>query len=161
MCDYSLYATPNRLAEEGEELVLYRFGTGTIGFASALDLKMQEIQSERQGFWSGVKALLSPRQCPGLPAICIPPGTRLRLTDVPSDMQSELRIGATETVASTEISSRSYSFRDALVLPNGTCVLLQDLPEGLHATVLSLSPETAAESEEVYALMGRRLSHRQ
>lgn len=38
MCDYSLYAIQNRLAEEGEELVLHRFETGTIGFTSAWDL---------------------------------------------------------------------------------------------------------------------------
>lgn len=28
MCDYSLAHVPNRLAVEGEELVVYRFGTG-------------------------------------------------------------------------------------------------------------------------------------
>ena len=159
MCDYSLYATPNRLAEDGEELVLYRFGTDSMGFASALDLKMQQIQGERQGFWTGVKALLSPRQCEGLAAICIPPGSRLRLTDVPKEMQTRLRIAATETVSFTEISTRSYSYRDALVLSNGRSVLLQELPEGLKAVVESVSPE-APELEETYAasyaVVGRR-----
>ena len=149
MCDYSLYATPNRLAEDGEELVLYRFGTGSMGFASALDLEMQETQAQREGFWTAVKALFSPRRCEGVTAVCIPPGSRLRLTETPKDLQTRLRIGATEVVSFTEISAWSYSYRDALVLSNGRCVLLQDLPEGLRASVLSLSPETP-EIEEAY-----------
>jgi hypothetical protein len=33
MCDYSLSHFPNRLAVAGEELVVYRFNTGTLGFA--------------------------------------------------------------------------------------------------------------------------------
>ena len=34
MCDYSLCGIPNRLAVESEELVVYRFSTGSIGMAS-------------------------------------------------------------------------------------------------------------------------------
>ncbi len=39
MCDYSLMAVPNRLAQEGEELVMHRFPTGSLGLASPVDLK--------------------------------------------------------------------------------------------------------------------------
>jgi len=39
MCDYSLMAVPNRLAQEGEELVAHRFPTGSLGLASPADLK--------------------------------------------------------------------------------------------------------------------------
>jgi hypothetical protein len=38
MCDYSLMGIPNRLAEEGEDLVAHRFPTGSVGFASPRDL---------------------------------------------------------------------------------------------------------------------------
>jgi hypothetical protein len=38
MCDYSLQGGPNRLAVEGEQLVTYRFPTGSVGLA-ALYLK--------------------------------------------------------------------------------------------------------------------------
>ena len=38
MCDYSLMVIPNRLAQEGEELVTHRFWTGSLGFASPLDM---------------------------------------------------------------------------------------------------------------------------
>ena len=34
MCDYSLMAVPNRLAQEGEDLVTHRFPTGSLGLAS-------------------------------------------------------------------------------------------------------------------------------
>lgn len=146
MCDYSLYTTQNRLAEEGEELVLHRFATGTLGFASVSDLAERETLSkcEPDSFWAAMKALLSPKKSTQLPAICIPPETRLLLGDVPRTVQAALCIGCAEVVVFTEISSRSYSYRDALLLPNGTRVLLQDLPEGIHAIVLFTPPESAA-----------------
>ena len=34
MCDYSLADVPNRLAEEGEQLVAWRFSTGSMGLTS-------------------------------------------------------------------------------------------------------------------------------
>jgi len=40
MCDYSLACFPNRLAVEGEQLVVHRFQTGALGLASPCpDLK--------------------------------------------------------------------------------------------------------------------------
>ena len=39
MCDYSLHGLPNRLAEEGEELVAHRFITGAIGLTSPAELR--------------------------------------------------------------------------------------------------------------------------
>ena len=38
MCDYSLMAIANRVAVSGDELVVHRFQTGTVGLASASDL---------------------------------------------------------------------------------------------------------------------------
>ena len=50
MCDYSLMAIPNRLAEEGESLVAHRFPTGSVGFASPEDL-CKTVQ------WQGARPL--------------------------------------------------------------------------------------------------------
>jgi hypothetical protein len=144
MCEYSLHAPPNRLPDEGEELVLRRFETGTLGFASASDVAGIEQQSEKEepdSLWRAIKALLSPEKPPRLREVCIPPGTRLLLNNVPDRVQKSLCMACSELAEVTEISSRSYSYRDALLLPNGTRVLLQDLPEGIHVVVLSLSPE--------------------
>ena len=51
MCDYSLMAIPNRLAEEGEDLVAHRFPTGSVGLASPRDLHMPDsLRTRCEGF---------------------------------------------------------------------------------------------------------------
>ena len=155
MCDYSPYTTQTRLPEDGEELVLHTFETGTLGFAPASDLlNLQSgMRSQPDGFWASIKQFLWARRSTRLPAVCIPPGTRLLLGDLPRTVQASLCIAPSEVVVFTELSNRSYSYRDALLLPNGTRVLLQDLPEGLHAIVLSTSSQPSAKPEhaELYA----------
>jgi hypothetical protein len=44
MCDYSIAALRTRLAVEGEELVVYRFPTGSIGLTSA-----SEVAAHKKG----------------------------------------------------------------------------------------------------------------
>lgn len=149
MCDYSLYNVRNRLAEEGEELVLHRFDTGSLGFASACDLQAEASRKQGNcGFWSTLKEWILPMRPATLPAICIPPGAALLITDIPVKVQERLCIGPTEVAVFTEVSARAYSYRDALELPNKTHVLLQDLTEGIRAIVLSLSPISTEELTE-------------
>jgi hypothetical protein len=152
MCDYSLYSIQNRLAEQGEELVLHKFETGSVGFASAPDLLRFEAAKEKESssFWSAMRDwLLLPPRTWRLPAICVPPGTRLLITDIPQVIQKSLCIQASEIVVFTELHSRTYSYRDALLLPNATRVLLQDLPEGIHALVLSALPDSSMQAVPV------------
>ncbi len=152
MCDYSLYSVQNRLAEEGEDLVLHRFETGSVGFASPSDLVKCEAAAEKavSSFWGGIKDwLLLPRRT--IPAICVPPGTRLLLSDIPEAIQSSLCIEPSEIVVFTEVQSPSCRYRDALLLPNATRVLLQDLPEGIHALVLGALPDSLLEPVQVGA----------
>jgi hypothetical protein len=60
MCDYSLYTFQNRLPEEGEELILHRFTTGTLGFASVFDVSTPKAStSETRGLWAAMKDWLS------------------------------------------------------------------------------------------------------
>lgn len=157
MCDYSLFTVRNRLAEKREELVVHRFETGARGFASVKDI---EIQTNRQidkdgGFWSILKGWISSLRPISVPAICVPPGARL-LINAPPHAQESLGIGPAEMAVFTEISSRSYSYRDALILSNGTQVLLQDLAEGTRALVLSLSSEAEEEfAKEEYLAVSR------
>ena len=63
MCDYSLHALPNRLAVEGEPLLLHRFPTGALGLASPSDLwtPAEPPGQARTGWWSRVKRWLSLR----------------------------------------------------------------------------------------------------
>lgn len=113
MCDYSLAGRPNRLAIEGEQLVVHRFPTGTLGLASP---------------------------CPSLlrkqiPAVCIPPGARLRLRDIPQSLQLELDIGAIEEVTFVQLSAEAYEYRDAIRFRNDRDVLLQRLRRGQQVDV--------------------------
>jgi len=57
MCDYSLHHFSNRLAVEGEQLLVHRFPTGTLGLASPFDLWTPEEPSDQTtaGWWSRVK----------------------------------------------------------------------------------------------------------
>ncbi len=155
MCDYSLYAVPNRLAEDGETVVLHKFGTGTIGFASVMDVPPKQIAKATgwKGFCVGFKSLFTPRSCPVVPAVCMPPGTRLMITEMPSESSRRLWLRPGDSAIVTEITSQSYSYRDALILPNGRCVLLQELPEGMKAMVVSTGVETPeiGMPSEVYA----------
>jgi hypothetical protein len=121
MCDYSLAHFPNRLAVEGEELVVHRFASGSHGLASP----------DR-----GLKELVV--RC-STTAVCVPPGARLLLRDIPRPTQVELRVGEVEEVTFVEQSAEAFSYRDAVRFSNGREILLQHLRCGQRVDVLSLS----------------------
>src|SRR5258705_12544175 len=62
MCDYSLHGLPNRLAQEGEDLVAHRFPTGAIGLTAPAELErratLAQTRCEKKSFWSMLKAAL-------------------------------------------------------------------------------------------------------
>ena len=141
MCDYSLMAVPNRLAREGEDLVAYRFPTGSLGLASPADLKCASDRAvpARRTFWCSVKEFFNPPRTIPVPAVCIPPGARLELQDIPARLQHEMGVGPCETVTFTQISAAANSYRDAVRFSNGNQVRLQELREGQRVRVLDLS----------------------
>jgi len=141
MCDYSLMAVPNRLAQEGEELVAHRFPTGSLGLASPGDLKRAADPPlpVRRSFWCAIKEFFNPLKSAPVPAVCIPPGARLELQEIPVRLQHELGVGAVETVTFTQISAAVNSYRDAVRFSNGREVRLQELREGQRVRVLDLS----------------------
>jgi len=143
MCDYSLMAIPNRLAEEGEELVTHRFWTGSLGFASPLDMCKAALPlGRRLVFWPmpHENMYFKLREA-NTRAICIPPGTRLILQDIPQSLQCDLEVGPTEEVTFTQPTAAANTFRDAVRFRNGREVLLQELREGQRVKVLNLSAE--------------------
>lgn len=95
MCDYSLMGVPNRLAREGEDLVLYQFRTGARGLTEATSVTNTDTaQPGCKSFRSFAKWLfgeLEPN--PKRVAVCIPPGARLLLSDIPEDVQHSLAVG--------------------------------------------------------------------
>jgi hypothetical protein len=132
---------PNRLAREGEELVSHRFPTGSLGLASPGDLRRiaDAPTPARRGFWQTVRDFFNPPKTEPVPAVCIPPGARLRLGDIPARLQHELNVGPVEEVTFTQLTAAVNSYRDAVRFPNGREVRLQELREGQHVTVLDLS----------------------
>jgi len=128
MCDYSLAGIPNRLAVEGEQLVFHRFSTGSIGLASPC--------ASPSRWWSGKQT----------PAVCVAPGTRLLLRDIPKGLQQQFGVGATEEVTFVQLSATPYQFRDAVRFSNGREILLQTLKCGQQVDVLSV-PSSDFEDE--------------
>jgi hypothetical protein len=142
MCDYSLMAIPNRLAVSGEELVVHKFEEGSIGLASPSDLRRREEYRKVQchGFWPRLKELFNPKDGPAIPAVCIPPGARLLVLDIPAQMQHEWGFPTdTEEAVFTQITAAVNTFRDAIRFRNGVEILLQRLHEGQRVRVLDLS----------------------
>jgi len=140
MCDYSLMAVPNRLAQEGEELVMHRFPTGSLGLASPADLKRAASPPPAdKSFWARLKDLFSPPESWSVCAVCIPPGARLQIQGLPPRLQRQYGVAATEAVTFTQISAAEHSYRDAVRFCNGRELRLQELCEGLRMTVLDLS----------------------
>jgi hypothetical protein len=144
MCDYSLYTVNNRLACESDDLVLHRFDTGSLGFCAQAELEKELSRGAFARGWSSFLRWLYPRKKCGLTAVCVPPGARLLISGVPEKARPGFELLALETVEFTQLSERSYAYRDALKFFDGENVLLQKLPEGLRVTVLALAPEQEA-----------------
>ncbi len=153
MCDYSLHAVPNRLAKEGEQLVVHRFPTGSIGMASPADLKRRsEAVRAKKGIWAAVREFFDPPGTPQVCAICIPPGAKLLLRDIPESIQQVLCVRAEEEVIFTELTATAFTYRDAVRFWNGRELRLQALLEGQRVEVLALETdenERAVETEMV------------
>ena len=137
MCDYSLAALRTRLAAEGEQLVVYRFPTGTLGLTSPDELA--KYKKELRGW----RSWFNRREVPC--AVCIPPYARLLLRDIPERLQRQLGISAVEEVLFIHMSAMPGRHRDGVRFRNNQEVLLQHLAEGQRADVLLLS--TLSEQE--------------
>lgn len=123
MCDYSLEIYKSRMAEEGEELTLMRFGTGTQGFAP-------NNPGERDV------------------AACVMPGAKLMLSHptAPEPIIAEftrIELPCSVTMVADGISvEATIGHRDAVKMPCGNVISLQKLPVGTLATVLPATAPT-------------------
>lgn len=146
MFDYSLAEVRNRLAVEGEDLAIYRFPMGTLGFASLAELEQHPVIR-------GWRSWFSLRQVPC--AVCIPPGARLVLRGIPSRLQSELGLQMEEEVVFVQIGMDAGRHRDAVRFANNQELLLQRLAEGQRARVVSLGGDAATVEETLTGIAGR------
>lgn len=146
MCDYSQRGLPTRLACEGELLVTYRFPTKLIGLASALDLDEAEHRksnTKRRRTWFTVFRRRRSRDTDTrqVPAVCIPPGARLRMTHIPAELRERWALRPVEDVRFTQTGDDPERFRDAIRFGNGRLLALQTLPQRICFMVLSLGSD--------------------
>jgi hypothetical protein len=105
-----LHSVRNRLAIEGEPLQVHRFHTSSLGLASITDLQISaamRIKCARAGWWEAIKNWFKTDVEQSLPAVCIPPGTRLMLREIAPPLQEKFGLSAEEEV--TFISARSHT----------------------------------------------------
>lgn len=138
MCDYSLMSLPNRLAEDGDRLMVHRFPTGTIGLVAAKTEAPAAAPPPQNWWWKVIEWLREPEQSTPC-VVCIPPGARLVLRDITPAMQLEASVGSSAIVTFTQLGVPQNTHRDAVRFANGCEVLLQKLTPGQRADVLSLS----------------------
>lgn len=138
MCDYSLMALPNRLAVSGEDLIVHRFTEGAMGLASPFDVQSEKAVLKTLGFWKRLKEMFERNE--KITAVCIPPGARLIVRDIPRDLQRTFGLrNDMEEAIFTQQTATVDDYRDAIRFNNGSEVLLQRLAEGQRVRVLNVS----------------------
>ena len=154
MCDYSLMAVPNRLAQEGEELVTHRFPTGSLGLASPVDVRAATAPrpAVQHTVWQKIRAFFDPPAAPAVCAVCIPPGARLQVCDIPAKMQQQWGVGEEEEAVFTQLSAAVNTYRDAVRFSGGLEVRLQELREGIKVRVVDLTGAEQPSLETLQAL---------
>src|SRR6266704_1620122 len=143
MCDYSLHGIRNRLAEEGETLVVHRFYTGSKGLTSPDYLKPPEQPKGLMAFLRKIVAAPS-KEC----AVCIPDGAKLVLLGISPALQQTYGLCGNEAATFRQLSADASTYRDAVEFKNGVKRRLQDLEEGQRVQVLALTSEDDAVNEE-------------
>jgi hypothetical protein len=147
-------AVPNRLAQEGEELVTHRFPTGSLGMASPEDVRIAGAPRPmvNQTFWQKVREFFDPPAAPAVCAVCLPPGARLLIRDIPPRFQQQWGVCEREEGRFTQITAAANTYRDAVHFSNGRDVRLQDFREGMSVRVMDLTGTEQLELESLRAL---------
>src|SRR5690349_23970372 len=140
MCDYSLHGIPNRLAREGEVLIVHRFYTGSKGLTSPEYLQPVERPN---GFMTMLKNFFAFRLQSKPCAVCIPDGAKLMLHGIPSKLREEYGFCTTEAVTFRQLSAEAQTYRDAIEFSDGVRIRLQELEEGQRVDVLTLASDGA------------------
>jgi hypothetical protein len=138
MCDYSLMGVPSRLARNGEELIVYTFPTSTKGLATADDVAAEQSRRGSLSIWESIKRFLCQPKLDTVTAVCIPPGARLILLDVPRSLQVALEIEEIELVTFTQLTAAANAHRDAIRFKNGRELSLQTFTDGQRVKIMDL-----------------------
>ncbi len=154
MCDYSLMEGPSRLAIAGENLVIHRFPTNSLGLVSLEDsLSAGQCSSgcSSSSIWSALQSFFNRSDAPII-AVCVPPGTRLVLHGIQPHIRQHFNVDEVEEVTFTQLTAAAYIHRDAFRFRNGREVLLQAFAVGQCIQVLSLPASAEVSYEDVEQL---------
>ena len=145
MCDYSLQGIRNRLAEEGETLVVHRFSTGSKGLTSPSYIRTAEMP---KGWLDALKWLfaIQGQEC----AVCIPDGAQLVLSGISSRLRQQHGLETSERVTFRQLSADAAVYRDAVEFASGVRVRLQELDAGQSVEVIALSSEDKHAAEILF-----------
>lgn len=150
MCDCALLGVPSRRAVEGEQLVVHRFRTGSLGLAPTFDFEFLNAPTGRPNrYWARLRSFFKPPERHALQAVCIPPGAQLVVEDMPASLHRTIGVGPIELVTFARLTTPG-SYRDAVRFKNGREVRLQELREGQRMWVMDL-----AEKRDSNILRGR------
>jgi hypothetical protein len=131
---------PNRLAVVGEQLVAHRFPTGSLGLASPeeIDARRHQAPAGRgPAYWWKAFVQWWNHDPDPVPAVCVAPGTRLRMSPIPSRLRREFHLEMVEEVTFTQITAEAFHYRDSVRFASGRYALLQSIPEGVRFEVLA------------------------
>jgi hypothetical protein len=142
-----MHGDKNRLANEGDQLFIHMFQTGSKGLASVTDLRnLDQPAPAGAGMWARFKCWVENQWRRinddlkrALPAVCIPPGARLQVDRIPSPTRRRFGVGPREEVTFVQLTAEPFRYRDAIRFNNGQEILLQKLSGGLRVDVLSLA----------------------
>ncbi len=151
MCDCALMGVPNRIAVEGEQLVVHRFRNGLLGLAVPDSTNPPTGRSN--SFWVRLKLFFTPTLRDSVCAVCMPPGAHLVVEDIPEYLHLAIGVGEIELATFTRVKAPD-AYRDAVRFKNGHAVRLQELHEGQRMWVMNLSPRAEA-SEPVLDAVSR------
>jgi len=147
MCDCALMGVPNRMAVEGEQLVVHRFRTGSLGLAAPFGSDSTNPPTGRpNSFWVRLKSFFTPPLPGSVRAVCMPPGAQLVVEDIPESLHLAIGVGEIELVTFTRVKAPD-AYRDAVRFKNGREVRLQELREGQRMWVMDLSRARASEPD--------------
>jgi hypothetical protein len=123
---------------------MQRFDWGSLGLTSIAH--EQPEASYKSGIISALRMFLFSPIREACPTVCIPPGARLLLRDIPKPLEEKHGLKTdTEEVVFTE-TRHAIGFRDAIQFPSAKTLLLQQFNENQRVGVLSLSGSRTAES---------------
>lgn len=109
-------------------------------------------QPGQQTIWQKIRAFFDPTAAPAVCAVCLPPGTRLLICDIPVRQQQQWHVGEREEAVFTQISAATNTYRDAVRFSGGCEVRLQEFREGMRVKVLDLTGAEQLELESLRAL---------